>query len=758
MAVASGSERAATFPMKADFVWSCLIGVLAFVAGSAIAQQGVSGAAIRYAESARRFELNAPQVSYVFGINERGELQALHWGGHLAADDAVPAARVGRDHSSFEPSTSTVQQEYPGWGAAFYGEPALKLSFPDGNRDLVLRYASHRIEGPQLRVLLRDISRDVRVELRYEIDSETGILARSASIENHTGKPLIVQQAAAAAWSLPGADDYRLYSLSGRWAGEWSLDERPLAPGTTVLESRRGSTGHQHNPWFAVARAASNEESGPVWFGALAWSGSWRISVEQDSMRRVRITGGYNPFDFAYRLASGETLETPVFYAGYTEGGLGEASRLMHRMELARIVPHAPRPRLRPVLYNSWEATQFDVNEAGQIKLADKAATIGVERFVMDDGWFGGRNNDKAGLGDWTVNPTKFPHGLKPLIDAVKSRGMEFGLWVEPEMVNPDSDLYRRHPDWVLNFPGRPRTEARNQLVLNLARVDVRDHVFRMLDELLTQNDIAFLKWDSNRNWSEPGWPQQAPEDQQKVYVAYVDNLYWILRHLRARHPNVEIESCSGGGGRVDLGIMGLTDQVWPSDNTDPYDRLSIQDGFTYAYTPAVMMAWVTDSPNWLNQRSTSLEYRFLSSMQGSLGIGANLSHWTDEDFAIAARLIGEYKKIRSTVQQGKLYRLISPRNGSPYSATESVSNDRRQAVVFAFLHSGTMGSPYPRVQLRGLDPGARYRARVIAGKAQPGTPEEASGAYWMSRGLDLELQGDFQAAGMVLEQAASLH
>ncbi|MDB6160185.1 MAG: Alpha-galactosidase [Gammaproteobacteria bacterium] len=256
----------------------------------------------------------------------------------------------------------------------------------------------------------------------------------------------------------------------------------------------------------------------------------------------------------------------------------------------------------------------------------------------MDDGWFGARNNDKAGLGDWTVNRSKFPRGLKPLIDEVKSRGMDFGLWVEPEMVNPDSDLYRRHPDWVLNFPGRPRTQARNQLVLNLARPDVRDYVLRVLDELLTQNDIAFLKWDYNRNWSEPGWSGQAPEDQQKVYVAYVENLYWILQQVRARHHNVEIESCSGGGGRVDLGILGLTDEVWPSDNTDPYDRLSIQDGFTHAYTPAVMMAWVTDSPNWLNQRSTSLEYRFLSSMQGSLGIGANLSSWSDNDSAVAGR------------------------------------------------------------------------------------------------------------------------
>jgi len=618
----------------------------------------------------------------------------------------------------------------------------------------VLHYLSHTINGSHVSVLLKDISRDVRVELRYDMDPDSGILARSAHIENHTGKPLSVQQAAAATWNLP-SQDYVLHSLSGRWAAEWQLDHRPVLPSQTILESRRGSTAQQNNPWFALTPAGTTENAGPVWFGALAWSGSWRITVEPDLRRRVRVTGGYNPFDFSYRLAPGESLDTPVFFAGYTSGGLGEVSRLLHRFELTHILPQSPHPRARPVLYNSWEATQFNVNEAGQVKLAEMAARIGVERFVMDDGWFGARNDDHAGLGDWVVNPRKFPHGLQPLIERVHALGMDFGLWVEPEMVNPDSDLYRRHPDWVLNFPGRPRTEGRNQLVLNLARRDVRDHLFRVLDDLLTHNDIAFLKWDYNRNWSEPGWPEQKPEDQQKVYVTYVQNLYWILQHLREKHPKLEIESCSGGGGRVDLGIMRLTDEVWPSDNTDPFDRLSIQDGFTYAYTPGVMMAWVTDSPSWANQRSTSLEYRFLSSMQGSLGIGADLNHWNDQDFATAKRLVADYKNIRMTVQQGQLYRLIAPRDGSSYSVTESVSADGGQAVVFAFLHSSSLLYPYPRLQLRGLDPQARYRLRRLAGEPEEGTPVEASGAHWMTEGIQLLLKGDFQAAAMVLDRVA---
>src|SRR6185437_13697416 len=333
------------------------------------------------------------------------------------------------------------------------------------------KYVSHTISGDELSIVMKDISRDVVVVLHYAIDAETGILRRWADIENHTKTPITLEQVAAGTWNLPRGTDYRLRYLSGRWAGEFTLQEQPVHPGKTVLESRRGTTGAQNNPWFAIDHEGNNDqESGDVWFGALAWSGSWEIAIEQDTLQQVRVTGGPNAFDFGYLLRSGEHFETPSFYGGYSSHGIGGASRALHHLEVGAILPHHPTPRLRPVLYNSWEATEFNVDEQGQMQLAEKAARIGVERFVMDDGWFGQRKNDHAGLGDWYVNPQKFPHGLKPLIDKVHSLGMDFGLWVEPEMVNPDSDLYRKHPDWVLNFPGRPRSEARNQLVLNLAR------------------------------------------------------------------------------------------------------------------------------------------------------------------------------------------------------------------------------------------------------------------------------------------------
>jgi alpha-galactosidase len=703
---------------------------------------------IRFDATSRIFRLDAAGMTYAFGINDQDELQPIYWGSAIAASDRLPAAVHNAAAASFDLSSTTTQNEYSGWGAELYPEPALKVTFPDGNRDLVLHYVSHTIEGNELTIMLKDIQRELFVELRYSLDPATGIIGRSSIIRNKTAEPVMIEQAESATWNLPHGTDYSLRYLAGRWGAEWKLEEHAIQPGEIVLESKRGSTGHQNNPWFAIERGKHpDEESGDVWFGALAWSGSWRISVELDALQQVRVTGGFNPFDFGYKLPPGKELETPIFYGGHSNRGIGEASRMLHRFELAKILPQAPNPKPRPVIYNSWEATEFAVDEAGQESLAEKAARIGVERFVVDDGWFGQRKNDHAGLGDWYVNQQKFPNGLKPLIDKVHSLGMDFGIWVEPEMVNSDSDLYRQHPDWVLNFAGRPRTEGRNQLVLNLARQDVRDYVFHFLDNLVRNNQIAFLKWDYNRNWSEPGWPAVAPDEQKKVYVEYVLNLYGILKELRARYPKLEIESCSGGGGRVDLGILGLTDEVWPSDNTDPFDRLQIQDGFTYAYTPGVMMAWVTDSPNFMNGRTTSLAYRFLSSMQGSLGVGANLDKWSTTDFETAKDMIAAYKGIRDTVQHGSLYRLISPRGGSETSATETVSINKKQAVLFTFLHSSQMGYPFPRVYLRGLDPAANYRLTVLSGKSAKDTPGVASGSYWLAHGIDPALRGDFQAA-----------
>jgi alpha-galactosidase len=454
-----------TFPVTGPWITAGLILAASLASANVAFAQPETAGKTPVDSAGLVFRLDGGNTTYAFGVNERGELQQIYWGGRIGGADAIPPAHSDRELASFDSPYNNTPEEYAGWGSGLFQEPALKVTFADGNRDLVLHFvSSSKPDANSLEVVLKDISRAVTVTLHYKMDPESGILARSATIENGEAKPIVIEQAAAAAFALPPAH-YTLNYLTGRWAGEWTLNRENIHGGERVLESRRGSTGHQANPWFAIGKGDADEEHGETWFGALAWSGSWRITIEQDQLDKVRVTGGFNPFDFGYPLKTGEKLETPVFYAGYSHHGFGGASRLLNHFTVAHILPQAPNPRPRPVIYNSWEATEFAVTEAGQETLAEKAAALGIDRFVMDDGWFGQRKTDHAGLGDWYVNKEKFPNGLKPLIDKVHSLHMDFGLWVEPEMVNPDSDLYRRHPDWVLNFPGRPRSEERNQLV-----------------------------------------------------------------------------------------------------------------------------------------------------------------------------------------------------------------------------------------------------------------------------------------------------
>ena len=718
-------------------------------------ERGRDRPAVRYLPESKLFVLETERTSYVLGVNEQNEVQLAYWGARLQRDADLDPVRT-RAGYAFESEAGQSEIEYPGWGGLRFAEPCLKVTFADGVRDLVLKYASHEVQGDRLVLHLKDIEYDLGVDLAYRVFPRHDIVAKQATIRNGTNGAVVVESVASGVWympyRLPSDRTYRLTHLAGRWANETQIVRETIEPGKKVLESRRGTTSHQANPFFAIDEdGRADEEHGRVWFGALAWSGNWKITVERTPEGMVRVVGGFNDFDFGYRLAPGATLATPLFYGGFTKDGFGEASRLLHALQTDEILPDRAARKVRPVLYNSWEATEFAVDEPGQKALADKAARLGVERFVMDDGWFGARSHDRAGLGDWTVNPKKFPNGLEPLIDHVKSLGMDFGLWVEPEMVNPDSDLYRAHPDWALNFPGRPRSESRNQLILNFARQDVQEYVFAALDRLLGENDIRFFKWDMNRHFSEPGWPAAAPEEQKKVWVEYVRAVYSVMDRLKAKHPDVEIESCSGGGGRVDLGMLERVEEVWTSDNTEAFDRLRIQEGFTMAYTPKVMMAWVTDVPN-MNGRVTPLRYRFLVAMQGSLGIGGNLNHWTEEDGKLATEMVAYYKKVRSTVQEGRLYRLVSPTDDDA-AVNEYVSRDGKQAVVFACRHSQQYLRVLPTVRLRGLSPEAVYRIERIDSGRLADTAQTLSGAALMERGLTFNLRGDFDATSIRLER-----
>ena len=723
--------------------------------------------AVREDTARKQWYVNAGRMTYAIGVNDQGMLQTLYWGPRLPAGATLPAAQMHPERASIDPAIATTPLEYPAWGEGLFTEAALKADSANGDRTLILKYESAKTSGDELEVVLKDTAQPVRVHLYYKAFPE-GVIARWSRIENAGKTPLAVEQAASATWTLPPYAEteksaYTMRWLTGMWGGEWQLHEERVQAGERVLESRKGSTSHRANPWFAFGRTdETTETAGPVWFGELGYSGSWRITVDDTSLHMVKVTGGYNPFDFRYTLAAGESLETPKFYAGYTDGGQGEASRVLHRFQTDEILPLRPSvgqpPAPRKIIFNSWEATEMTFTDQTQMALAEKAAKLGVERFVVDDGWFGQRNDDHRGLGDWTLNPQKFPNGLKPLIDRVHALGMDFGIWVEPEMVNPDSALYRAHPEWAMQLPDRQHTEARNQLLLNLARSDVKEWMFAWLDKFVSENDIAYLKWDYNRNWSEPGWEQapgssashRNPDAEKAIYVQYVRNLYEVLDRLRAKHPKLEIESCSAGGGRVDLGILERTDEVWPSDNTDALDRLDIQYGFTQAYTPQVMVAWTTDVPNF-DRRMVPLQYRFLVAMQGALGIGNNLNKFSDADTELATKLVAFYKGIRTTVQQGALYRLQPPtdRDGTQ---VEYVSRDGSQAVLLAYLHSVRLGVAYPPVRLQGLDANAMYRVRALDPAKYRGEAI-VSGAVLMGAGVQLALYGDYDSTAVVLER-----
>jgi alpha-galactosidase len=642
----------------------------------------------------------------------------------------------------FESPTGISREEYAPWGEMRFSEPSLKVEYADGTRVIEWAFEEHGLEqsgtGHMLWLRFRDRVYPFTVTLYYRIYDGHDAIERWVQLENTGGSgPVNIEQALSADWRPPRREHYRLTYLYGQHVKETQVAEVVLGPGKVVLESRRGATSHQFNPWVALdSRASATEESGEVWSAALAWSGSWKIVVETTPYGEVHCAGGVNDFDFRYRLEEGTWLELPAFVGLYSSEGFGGVSRRWHAYEREQVLPEASEA-VRPVLYNSWEATAFAVNERNQMELAEKAAELGVEVFVVDDGWFGARDNEYTGLGDWTVNPEKFPRGLNPLIARVNALGMRFGLWVEPEMVNPDSDLYRAHPDWVYHFRQRTRTEGRNQLVLNLAREDVRKWMFAMLDRLLSEHTIEFVKWDMNRHFSEPGWPDEARRNPERIWLDHVRNLYWIIDELRRKHPRVMFESCCGGGGRVDLGILSRVEQVWTSDNTDALDRLRIQEGFSYAYAPRVMMCWVTDCPNIVTKRTVPLRYRFHVAMAGSLGIGGDLSRWTPRELEEARGFVAIYKRVRSTIQNGLLYRLRSPRAGS-VAATQYLARDGSEIVVFAWGQSQQFGETQVVLPLRGLEEKAHY-AETMSGTTY-------SGAFLTHQGLPVNLAGDFDS------------
>lgn len=672
--------------------------------------------------------LHTPATCYVLRLDHAsGTARHLHWGAPLPLADAA-ALPAWTDHDDSFAGPLDGVEEYPVEGGARFGAPALDVRLPDGTGHLRPRLDGARVVADgHLVIAFHDHTHPLAWELHYRVRPGTDLVERWTEL-THTApadpdaEPMLLLRCAAAHWPLPPRPAWRQSAVHGAWSREHHLERTVPAVGETTLTSRRGHTGHQSGPWTMLDPGHADEDRGEVWTAALATSGSWRLTLQRTPAGRAGVIASAGHEGVEIPLAPGGRHTTPVSVAAYTTGGFGAASRAFHGYVRAHVLP---RPdEIRPVLYNSWEATSFEVNEDNQRDLARRAAALGAELFVVDDGWFTGRDADRSGLGDWTPHPRRFPRGLRPLADEVHRLGMAFGLWVEPEMVNADSDLFRRHPDWVLHLRDRPPTELRHQLVLDFSRRDVTDWAYTWLRRTIEDYDVDFLKWDFNRSFTEAASPAvpAAGRAARRVYVEHAEGVTGVLRRLRADVPRLRVESCAGGGGRTDLNILRHTDQVWTSDNTDAVDRLAVHHGFSQIHPAAVMSAWVTDTPNPLTGRHVPLRFRFHSAMAGVLGIGGDLTRWTRQDMDEAAHLVGLYKDIRDVVQHGHQYRLLAPGEG-PLTAVQYVDPAADRAVVFLWRPTTSFAPAHPPLRLRGLDPAARYR-------------DEDTGTHWSAATL----------------------
>lgn len=644
----------------------------------------------------RTWAAQTPSSSYVLSAEEGGRVLQWYWGPRLpeaALAEVAGEDRIGRFSSSFRPCDDLAEL-LPVDGGLRWGVPSLQAVYAGEVRSVELVFDSARHTGDQLDLSLRDPEYGLRVTLHLRVRAGSDVIERWVTATATTG-PVRLRRLDSGSWPIPDGVAPVYLAVAGAWAGESRPHRGPLPTGETTFTSRTGATSHTANPWIMIGDA--DEEHGRLYTVALAWSGSWRLTAQLRAEGGLAVTAGFGHEGLTWELAPGQSLETPVALGLATDGGYGAASRAWHEYAALRVLPHPEETR--PVLYNSWEATGFDVTEKGQLDLARRAAALGAELFVVDDGWFGGRVDDRRGLGDWWPDPERFPDGLGRLFDGVRELGMLAGLWVEPEMVNPDSDLYRAHPDWVLHYPERRRDTARDQLVLNFAKPEIRAWALGWLDRLAGEYRLDYLKWDMNRGFSQAG-----PGDL--LWIEHTRGVYAIMDELRARHPGLRVESCAGGGGRIDYGMLSRTDAVWPSDNTDARERQRIQHGYSYLYPPAAMSCWVTDSPNPLTGRRVPLGYRFHVAMAGALGLGGDLTAWSQAELAEAAAQIAAYKRIRRTVQHGRLYRL-GGEPGVERSAVQYVRDE--QVVVLAYNPFTPDGSAPWRLRLAGLEPGARY-------------------------------------------------
>lgn len=722
------------------------------------------------------FALSNAHFSYVFRVSPEGVVEHLHYGGPLSDPLSVPHhhRRINRHvvptfkRTPFY-SLSDTPQEYPGFGTSDHRFPAIHGQAADGNTIFSLLYDSHRVvdEKPALDglpssrggrsqtliITLVDALQGLRAELSYTIWTDYGVLARSVTFDNQGEEAIDLQHVFSTALALP-ADDYEVQHFHGTWSREFNAERTAMPHGRFVAESARGTSSAAHNPYVAILQTGTTETYGRCYGTTLVYSGNFAISVEKGEFEDVRVLAGLNPFNFNWRLEPGQTFATPEALHAFSDTGLRMLSHHWHDFIRDKVSPERFRHVPRPTYLNTWEAAYFDVDEDKVLALADTAKQIGVEMLVLDDGWFEGRRNDTTSLGDWQADKARFPSGIPALAAKVKAKGLKFGIWFEPEMVNPKSQLYGQHPDWILHVPNRTASLSRNQLTLDLTRTDVQDYLFGVIDAVLSCGDVDYVKWDMNRPMTEVGSAVGNP--RQDVAHRYMLGLYALLDRLMCAYPGVLFENCASGGNRFDLGMLSYMPQGWISDMCDPVGRLAIIGGASYLYPLDVMAAYIGPSPNHQNGRVSSLRTRFLAGVFcAARGVSLN-----EADIAAHQDEITDWmafaKETKADMVGGRFDRVKNTGNDVAWQ----YSSRDEKTVYLAYFHilSGP-NMPFRRAYFVGLEPTAAYqltdsnetyRGDILMHSGLPMPPVSVSEA---APNVQCMPEGDFSAHLFVLRR-----
>ncbi|KAA8818788.1 alpha-galactosidase [Bifidobacterium rousetti] len=703
-------------------------------------------------EELEQFHLTNGRVSMILKVVE-GKLINLYTGaavpgsgsrpgrrdfGYLVDDGFRVQATTADEHGELRIEQS--RQEFPEYGRGDFRGPAITVLQGNGSRITDFRYAGYRVapgkpeldglpatyadsvpgdaDAATLSIDLVDDLTGLTATLNYTIFRDEPVIARSVLVTNHGDEPVTIERIASLNLDLPD-DDYEMIEFTGAWARERQPYRQPLHPGVQSIGSMRGASGPYFSPNAIIARPGSDEDRGEAFGLAFVYSGNFDLHAEVDAYGATRLQLGINPAGFAWRLAPGESFQSPEALLGHTDRGLNDLSQTFHRI----VLDHLERPRWarreRPILINNWEATYFDFTEEKLLELARIAHRAGVELFVLDDGWFGrgehARTSDRAGLGDWIANPERLPEGVAGIARKINEIGMRFGLWFEPEMVNRATDLYEAHPDWVIATPGRASAVYRQQYVLNFANPAVVDHIYGRMHAILDSANVAYIKWDMNRFITEAYDATRGAEHQGEVFHRYILGVYALYRRLLAAFPDLIIEGCASGGSRFDMGILAYSPQIWTSDDTDAVERLSIQYGTSYFFPVSAMGAHVSITPNHQTGRSESLAMRGAVAMFGTFGYEMDLTRVGEDELDEIARQVAFFKERAPLLHNGDLYRLRAPYDHRQ-AAWMVVSADRAHAIVGDYVILGVPNRHKSRLRLRGLDADALYRVTTVAG------------------------------------------